>query len=704
MLNPDTFTSPPETNRFRRALAHRHGGLLIFLAIFLATGFATRVALLWKSRDGVAFDASLAGAFALGTAFDVAMGLLFCVLPAFALTATPERLFRTRAFRLSAHITFCVAIAVFLFVAVSEWLFWDEFGVRFNFIAVDYLVYTTEVIRNIRESYNMTVIFGALAATTALVWAGVNATGVFSAWIRSEAAAKGRGRIVGLIVVLLPVVVVFVGFRRLGGRDMRADHSSGGFVEKMSAGLRHMGDFQPSFHNAFNGELAKNGQYAFVAAFWSNELDYDAFYPKLAGKDGEESFRRLRTMLTQDNTTFVTGDPRDITRVVRPSGPEKKLNVIQITVESLSAEFLGCYGEDAYGPRGLTPNLDRISEESLWFRHAYATGTRTVRGMEALSLSIPPTPGQAILRRPHCENLPTLGGVLRNHGYDCSFVYGGDGLFDNMNFFFENNGYRVVDHPARMNAHPETKVRFANAWGASDEDLFGWVIDEADTAYAAGKPFHQFVMTTSNHRPFTWPSGRINPMLKGRDGGVAYTDHAIGELIKHARAKPWFKDTVFVIVADHCASVAGKRELEVRKYEIPMFVYCPAHITPKRVETMVSQIDLAPTLLGLLDLTYVSRFFGHDALRPSGSPEHVFVSNYQKIATLSPDSLVVLKPVAQSTVFACDTRTGELHAKPSTEMTADAVAWYGCAATLFKQGRLAALSPEEENALLKKTK
>ena len=140
------------------------------------------------------------------------------------------------------------------------------------------------------------------------------------------------------------------------------------------------------------------------------------------------------------------------------------------------------------------------------FDNFYATGTRTDRGMEALSLSLPPTPGRSMIKRPRNEGMFTVGSVFRAKGYDTAFIYGGYGYFDNMNYFFGQNGYRVVDR----NSVAKSDITFANAWGACDEDLLRWTMREADTAAAAGKPFHFFIMTTSNHRPFTYPEGKID--------------------------------------------------------------------------------------------------------------------------------------------------------------------------------------------------
>jgi phosphoglycerol transferase MdoB-like AlkP superfamily enzyme len=205
-------------------------------------------------------------------------------------------------------------------------------------------------------------------------------------------------------------------------------------------------------------------------------------------------------------------------------------------------------------------------------------------------------------------------------------------------------------------------------------------------------------MTTSNHRPYTWPAGRIDPGLVGREGGVAYTDYAIGAFLEAARKKPWFKDTVFVIVADHCASVAGKRELEVRKYEIPLFIWSPGNVAPRRFDAMMSQIDVAPTVLGLLGVGYRSRFVGADVLSPAYRPR-AFISNYQKVAMLRPDGLLtVLKPVRQAAQYQADLATGVLApvASPDAAAVEETIHYYQGADELFNQGGLQ--NPEQPRA------
>ena len=315
--------------------------------------------------------------------------------------------------------------------------------------------------------------------------------------------------------------------------------------------------------------------------------------------------------------------------------------------------------------------------------------------MEALTLALPPTPGRSLVKRPGNENLFTLGSVFRSRGYDTAFIYGGYGYFDNMNYFFGHNGYRVIDR----SAVETSEITFANAWGACDEDVFRWTIREADAAHAAGKPFHFFVMTTSNHRPFTYPEGKIDLPLKisGRAGAVKYTDYAIGQLLANAEKHPWFKNTIFVIVADHCASVAGRAELPVQNYHIPLFIYAPGgQVSPGRIKDLMSQVDYAPTLLGLLNWSYGSRFFGWDVLN-TGGDRRALIGNYQKLGLYEPGELQVLKPVNGRSYYRYDEATHSLTAQKANELLSqETIGYYQTASYLYKNNGYSALSPLEQ--------
>jgi phosphoglycerol transferase MdoB-like AlkP superfamily enzyme len=614
------------------------------LLVLLAT--LTRIAL--ALRADVAVPGGMVDylqAFARGLMFDLA-GAVYALAPLVLwLALAPLWLARTRLHRALVVAAVCACTFGLLVLLVAEWLFWDEFGGRFNFIAVDYLLYTHEVLGNIWESYPVGLILGALALLALAITAPLathlwRAGGAPLAW-RSAGA------------VLLAYGVILTGTYRLVDSDYK-NHSA---------------------QDAAN-ELAGNGLYEFFAANRRNELSFERYYATLPLP---QALALVRDSFQGADWIEPGGD--GVERHVRGLGPERKLNVVVVTVESLGAEFLGAYGN----PGGLTPNLDRLARESLWFSNVYATGNRTVRGLEAVTLALPPTPGQSIVRRPNNDALFSLGSVLEDKGYGVLFAYGGYGYFDNMNAFFDANDYRVIDR----RAIPAARIEFENVWGVADEHLFDQVLEEFDRELAAhpARPLFAHVMTTSNHRPYTYPAGRIDiPSGTGRDGAVKYSDHALGRFVESARAKPWFKDTVFVLTADHGASARGSSQIPVEKYRIPLLVYAPGHIAPRRVDRLMSQIDIAPTLLGLLELDYYSKFLGRDVLHSPPESDRAFVANYQTLGYLKGNAMVVLQP-KRTTEFR--SLLGEARAAGeagSAQLQREAIAFYQIASHVFRNG------------------
>jgi phosphoglycerol transferase MdoB-like AlkP superfamily enzyme len=414
--------------------------------------------------------------------------------------------------------------------------------------------------------------------------------------------------------------------------------------------------------NAEAGEIASNGIYNLFYAFWHNEINYEQFYAQNAPADVQA---RARVLLTEKGMPFE--DNHSLVRLVKAEGAEYKKNVILVVMESMSASFMQSFGNT----KNLTPNLDRLAREGLFFTNLYATGTRTVRGLEAVTLSVPPTPGQSIVRRPHNENLFSLGFVFKDRGYETKFIYGGHGYFDNMNAFFAGNGFDTVDRTDM----PDSEVHFANVWGVADDDLFARVVKEADKSYAAGKPFMSLVMTTSNHRPYTYPEGKIDILPKqGREGGVKYADYSVGKLMEWAKDKPWYKDTVFVFVADHTHGAGGKAELDPEKYHIPLIYYAPGFIKQGTYDKIASQIDVAPILLGQLGFSYRSKFYGEDLMHDYDEIPHAFISNYQKVALIKDGEITVLAPKRAVTQYSWPHM--EADASPEEVGVGDTIAYY----------------------------
>lgn len=621
--------------------------------------FLTRCALALRDDvNGGVF--ALAGAFALGSLYDL-IAAVFALAPLILwLALLPNRAARWRVHRWLMALGISVSLFSLLLNAVSEWIFWDEFSSRFNFIAVDYLLYTQEVLGNIWQSYPVGKILIALAAASLLAAGPL----IRSAWKSTALPLHWGERLAGVLFALALPVALFYGVSSADKNRFASD------------GLN---------------ELAGNGFYEFAAAARNNEMDFMRLYAALPD---QEAFRLVREKLSLTSDGWRSADLEERIRIIKNPGIENHLNVVLVSVESLGAEFLGAWGD----PRGLTPRLDALAAESLVFGKVYATGNRTVRGLEALALSLPPTPGQSIVKRPANAHLFTLGDVFEKKGYDTAYLYGGYGYFDNMEAFFSDNDYRVIDR----SAIPSEKIHYENIWGVADEDLFDLALREIDASLAVGKnqrPIFAHIMTTSNHRPYTYPPDRIDiPSGSGRDGAVKYTDWAIGHFIDEAKKKPWFKDTLFVLTADHGANARGSSEIPVDKYLIPVLFYAPTHLQPGRVERLMSQIDLAPTLLGRLNFSYRSKFFGQDIFRTPQGEERAFVANYQTLAYLRDGRMVTLQP-RRKIGIAPNANAGVINvAAPVAEaqLQREAIAWYEAASLAFGRGRY--LDEEHDDA------
>lgn len=587
---------------------------------------------------------SLPALMAVGLFFDAITSLYLFIPFAAYLVFIPRRLFAARWHRRLLAVAFAAAVFGLVYLGAVEYFFFDEFNSRFNFVAVEYLIYPHEVFVNIWQSYPVVrVLLAAFVITAAVVWAARGALGAANG--ATGASSRPRFAVLSILAVALVAAQLFV-----------------------NVNISRYSD------NRVVNELASNGVYSFFNAAMNSELDYHAYYLTLPDEEGDARLRNL--IRTRHATYFPETD--HIERHVHAEGPPKYLNVVVLLQESLGAEFVGAYGDK----RGLTPHLDRLASEGLMFTRAYATGTRTVRGMEAVTASFPPVPGESIVKRPHNEGMFNWSTVMAKNGYTPTFLYGGFGTFDNMNYFFGSNGYKVVDRTDMDDAH------FANIWGVSDEDLFRNAVRVFDEQHARGERIFSVVMSTSNHKPFTFPAGVPGVQEKGggREAGVRYADHAIGAFFDMAKNKPWFDDTIFVIVADHGARVYGREDIPIRTYEIPLVLYSPKHVKPGRVDTLTSQIDVAPTVIGMLDFNYDSTFFGIDVLRDSHPDRLIPLNHNRDIALFDGRNLIEIGFRKTSAQYVYDPVThSQTPVAIEPERTKDAIAIFQEAFELYSE-------------------
>jgi phosphoglycerol transferase MdoB-like AlkP superfamily enzyme len=598
---------------------------------------------------------SLGLVFLTGLRFDVAATAWILLPMLLWLSLLPERLYRSRVHRVALAAVFILAWSAQVFFLFTEYYFFDEFKVRFNGVAVEYLIYPHEVLNNIRDSYPVAPIVALCLATGIGLFLLVR-----SRWARAwSEPVPWRARVtsLGLIAAAMAAVTLSLSLERARfSRDRVLN------------------------------ELAGNGPYSFVHAAYTHYLDFPAFYLTLPRR---EAYLRARHLLGEPGKTFrpaesiqrhVDGDPR------RP-----RRNVVIFLEESFGSEFWGALGRPG---ASLTPAMDALSREGLLFTHLYASGNRTVRGMEGVLSSFPPLPGNSIVRRDLSDHVETLARLLKRDGYDTVFLYGGRGVFDGMKGFALANGFdRFVEQ--KDFPHPV----FSTIWGVSDEDLFQRAIGEFHRLHGTGRPFFATVLSVSNHKPFTYPAGRIpeDPQRRRREHAVRYADWALGQFFRQVRKEPFFGDTIFIVVADHGARVYGSLRIPVHSYEIPMLVVGPG-IGPGRIGTLGCSLDVAPTVLGLIGRPYETVFFGRDLLRDPPRNARALIHHDLDIGILEGDTLAVLQPNKTAEFYHLDPVSHQFlpdasGASGNLQVQDDAIALFEVADDLYTAGRYFVVPP-----------
>lgn len=643
----------------KEIIPNRFSLVINFFIVFLLLSFLLRITFfIWQYHDVSFKFFDFSRTLVTGLFFDIGT-CFYLILPGFLyLFIIPNSFIGSKADKMVIYIFFTLQCFILIFTFLAELTFWEEFRSRFNFIAVDYLIYTYEVVKNIQQSYPLSALISIVIIVTALILFVFAKRKVFKNTFSGKVSLMQRS-------VAMTIILAGTLFFNFFINNADAEWSA----------------------NRYNNEISKAGIYSFFAAFRNNQMQYDRFYTTI---NKREAFKIVRQKLKDEHSSF-TNDGFSIERKETDTiTHEHTPNVVFILMESMSADFMEHFGNN----KNISPNLDKLISKSVFFDNLYATGTRTVRGMEAVTLCIPPTPGQSIVKRPNNHDLYTISNVFKAKGYNNSFFYGGDGYFDNMNSYFGGNGFTIYDRGRGSILNDDIKterhtindkeVTFENAWGICDEDIFNKMLAVADNHYKDNKPFFNFVMTTSNHRPYTYPDNKIDiPSGTGRDGAVKYADYALGQMLEKAKMKPWFKNTVFVIVADHCASSAGKDEIDVAHYHIPAFIYNLPDQEPLEITKQCSQIDLFPTLFSMLHWDYTSNFFGKD-VRCKDFQDRAFIATYIKLGLLEKDKVVILSEQKEQTFNHWNSKNNSLTPIPEDkDFLEEAISWYETADYMF---------------------
>ena len=541
-----------------------------------------------------------------------------------------------------------------LFLEASTPSFIQEYGIRPNRLYIEYLIYPKEVLSMLWAGRKVEMIFAALMSLVTL-WGGWKLSGSLLKKIRYPRWYFRP------FIALLVIAVTLIGARS-------------------SLGHRPLNPAMVAFaDDPLVNSLVTNSSYSLFFAI--SQMKSEASASKMYGSMDEELV--IDTIRKESGRELAAFTSQAIPSLsFNPASYQgKPKNLVIILQESLGARFVG-----NLGGLPLTPNIDELSKQGWSFENLYATGTRSVRGIEAVTTGFTPTPARSVVKLGKSQHgFFSIAALLKQHGYETQFVYGGESHFDNMKSFFLGNGFsNIVDENDYKNP------AFTGSWGVSDEDLMRRANSEFEQFHKQGKPFFSLVFSSSNHDPFEFPDDRIElyeQPKQTRNNAAKYADHAVGEFFKLAKESDYWKDTLFLIVADHDSRVGGSSLVPISRFRIPGIIVGDG-VEAKRDQRVVSQIDLAPTLLSMMGISDSYPMLGQDLTRVSDDwPGRALMQYDKNMAYLRGDDVVVLQPEKEPSGFKYDFLAETLVANPqSDEMKQVALAWALWGSLAYQKG------------------
>ena len=634
MANPDAPSQQHAATRVLQPTVKSHLAFTLLCALIMMVMFTLlRVALLVYNREMILDTpaSTFLEAFGNGLRFDARIVVYFSIPLLLALLSV-----KAMAMRGVLRFWLTAASSLALFLGLMEMDFYREFHQRLNGLVFQYVKEDPKTVMSMLW-YGFPVVRYLLAwavGTVILYFAFRGADRVTRSSVTRAAAGASRsvapwyGRAAVFVVLLLVCVVLARGTLRQGPP------------------LR-WGDAYTTDSN-FANQLGLNGSLSLIAAAKSRFGD-DRTNIWKATLEQPQATQTVRDMLLTEHDKLVDADTAPVRRDTTP--PEEKTlpikNVVVILMESFAGHSVGALGR----PGNITPYFDELSKQGLLFERFFSNGTHTHQGMFATMACFPNLPGfEYLMQTPEgSHKLSGLPELLSARKFDDVYVYNGDFAWDNQSGFFSNQGMTTF-----VGRNDFVDPVFSDpTWGVSDQDMFNRGLEELKKREGK-EPFYALLQTLSNHTPYALPTplpvepvtdrGSLNEHLTA----MRYSDWALGQFFEKARKEPYFKETLFVIVGDHgFGNEQQISEMDLGRFNVPLLLIGPG-IQEKfgaRNDTVGTQVDIVPTIMGRLGGEFRQQCWGRDLLtlpegdkgsgviKPSGSD--------QTVAIISDDHLLV---------------------------------------------------------------
>jgi len=627
--------------------------LLLYFIIGLLITSLSRLFLFIFFNDRISVIENYGYLFPIGFRFDLIILCYTAIIPSFIILVFPDKIIAKLQKVISGY--FIIFLTIILFVELATPTFIMQYDTRPNRLFIEYLIYPKEVLEMLFKGYGWVTSIVIIILGFLIYLIIKKGKGLFTYTKVNSLKTK---------LLTLPVVffLLFCGARS-SLTSIRPINASNAVFSK----------------DQLTNSIALNSFYTVGFSLYSlkNEEDMAKMY---GGLPKEEAFNRVKKYMTSDGV--IGNEISPLLHLQKSTHKkDKPYNLVILLQESIGAEYVGCLGG-----LPLTPNIDALAKEGMLFTNLYATGTRSVRGIEAVTTGFLPTASRSVVKLGKSQNnFFTLGNILKQKGYSTSFIYGGSANFDNMASFFNGNGYdNIIDE----GDYTDDEIAFKGTWGVCDESL----MKKANSLFSSykDKPFYSLVFSSSNHDPFEFPDGRIKLHDKEKNtvnNAIKYADYALGEFFNMAKKEAYYKNTVFIIIADHNTRTWGNDLIPVNKFHIPALIIAP-NIEPNiSYNKLLSQLDIPPTLLDLIGMDVQSPMPGRNIFQLNNStPGRSIMQFHTTNAFRNGNDMIVLQPNSKPIQFKVNSNDEMTPTNLDPELAKDALSHIISASHLYNDG------------------
>lgn len=626
-----------------------------FIVFGLIITTLSRLFLFFLFKDRVVETQDFWYIFPIGLRMDLILLCYMSFLPAVLITFLPNQWLKfTNKFLVFYSFLFLFLI---LFVELATPDFVKQYDTRPNKIFLDYLIYPREVFGMLLKSYLISIIVTFLILGITLYFAIKKGNKFFQ-----TQAADYKTKL-----IVFPFLAFFLFFGARSSLTSKRPINASNAVFSTDQLTNCLG--LNSFYTV-----------AFAAYSIKNEGN-----TKMYGKmDETEAYNRVKKYMNVPEADFTDKSIPFLHTQKADTSKQKPYNLVVFLQESLGAEYVGILGG-----KPLTPNFDALSKEGMLFTNLYCTGTRSVRGIEAVVTGFLPSPSESVVKLGNSQQgFFTLAEALKRKGYETSFIYGGMANFDNMASFFNGNGFEDIVDQEDFESDGN-KYALKGTWGYSDEDL----AVKANSYFKSkgNKPFFSLMFSTSNHEPFEFPAGRIQLFDKKPamvNNAMKYADFSIGKFFALAKKEAYFKNTIFIVIADHNTRTYGKNLVPINKFHIPAFILGPNVPKGKVYSKLTSQIDIPPTLLSYLGTSFETPMPGRNL---NALPETVKGRSIMQFNDINAfrveNQVVIMQPNLKPLQFKIINDTTLIPVPLDKELAKDALAHVISAGNLYQQNK-----------------